>query len=61
MKRPYCIKNQRGNFIVKHYDTILNAYFKEKSSIKIDDTYIDIKGATVEQDRTVVEVYVHGI
>lgn len=60
--RPYSIKNQKGNFIAgEYYDKILDAYFKEVSSIKIDDTYIDIKGATKEADRTVVEVYIHGL
>ena len=57
----YAIRNQKGNYIIEHYDTILDAYFKEESSIKVDDTYIDIKGATKEADRTVVEVYIHGL
>ena len=61
-KRPHSIKNQKGLCVAgEHYDKILNAHFQEQKSVKIDDTYIDIKGATIEADRTVIEVYIHGL
>ena len=54
---PFVIKNQFDSFVVDGVDKIIAAYKKEEKQVKIGFKKYLIKGARLDTDRTIIDVW----